>query len=75
MTRYIAGINGQQEPRDVSLDLSLLPPGDYTATLIEDGPDDRLADQQIAIASQEALKITMRPRGGFAARVVRTSSD
>jgi hypothetical protein len=63
---YIAGINGQEEPCDVSLDLSFLPTGETTATLIEDGPDDRLADRQVSVAPQKSLKITMRPRGGFA---------
>jgi alpha-glucosidase len=64
-TWYVAGINAEKTPRNVSLDLSPLPA--QHATLITDGDGANLSFRQQAISAKEgkALEITLAPRGGF----------
>lgn len=61
-TWYIAGINGQNEAKDFTVDLSVLGVIGRNRTLITDGPDRFFAAQPV-----ESQKVTMSlpPYGGF----------
>lgn len=63
---YIAGINAEAEPKQLTLDLNRL--ATYgKGTLITDGDGGNLSfrEQQIDLASSPRLELTLRPRGGF----------
>ncbi|WP_165234028.1 glycoside hydrolase family 97 protein [Aquisphaera insulae] len=68
---YLGVINGEDRPREVSLNLGLLGPGAWKATILEDGdshsvPLDRKAD----LASTEPFRVTLRPDGGLVAILI-----
>jgi hypothetical protein len=61
-TWYIAGINGQNETKNLTVDLSVLGRIGENRMLITDGPDRTFASQ--AIESQK-VNVKMQPNGGF----------
>jgi hypothetical protein len=64
---YIAGINGQGEVREVTLDLSLFVDAPFTEILIQDGAD-RLSFHSMESVIEEITlptTIRMQPYGGF----------
>ncbi|QEH32284.1 Retaining alpha-galactosidase precursor [Aquisphaera giovannonii] len=70
-TWYLGVINGEGQPRELSLDLKPLGDGTWKATILEDGeshsvPLDRKAD----VASSEPFRISLKPNGGLAAVLV-----
>ena len=60
---YIAGINGLEEPKSWTLDLSFLG-NDYQLLIIKDGKDDKeLVAEKHSVS--ENLTMTPLPFGGF----------
>ena len=65
---YVAGINGEADPRSLTLDFSEL--GVRTSgTLITDGDADNLSFRRetIDLPADSKLPLTLAPRGGFLA--------
>jgi hypothetical protein len=68
---YVAGINGQSQPQDVTLDFSFLDDIPSIMTLIQDGDDRVSFDTTPAnVDSSAPMTITMQAEGGFVARLV-----
>jgi hypothetical protein len=63
---FIAGINGENAPRTLTLDLNGLR-GCKSGTLITDGDGGNLSfsQGQLHFGSNKKLEITLQPRGGF----------
>ncbi|HEY5806899.1 MAG TPA: glycoside hydrolase family 97 catalytic domain-containing protein [Povalibacter sp.] len=64
---YVAGINGEKTPRDVTVDLGALQ--SRGASVITDGDGGNLSFQQSQLRAdqQQRVKLTLKPRGGFVA--------
>jgi hypothetical protein len=70
---YLGGIGGDTTARELQLNLSFLGEGNFSAAVIADGPnDDSFAPSTRAVHAGTRLPISMRPRGGFVATLVRT---
>jgi hypothetical protein len=68
---YVGGINGEGKARELAIDPAPLGPGAWTATILEDGAGrGTLASRMAEIAAAGALRVAMRPNGGFAATLV-----
>ena len=66
---YVGGLNGRDEPESASVNLSFLPPGAWTATIIKDGDTDRtFSDETRRVAPRDTIEVPMRGRGGFVIR-------
>jgi alpha-glucosidase len=70
---YLGGMNNDTA-RDVDVDLSFLPAGEYTADIFMDGVNaDRYASDYRRVSEQvtadSVLKAAMAPGGGWAARI------
>ncbi len=61
-TWYIAGINGQNEPKNFAVDLSVLGRIGQNRTLITDGPDRSFASQPM---ESQKVDVKIQPNGGF----------
>lgn len=61
---YIAGINGKNEKKELSLDLSFLP-AETEATLITDGPDRTFSQKTLEKEAVRKPAIELQPNGGF----------
>lgn len=61
---YIAGINGENEKKELSLDLSFLP-AETKATLITDGPDRTFSRKTLEKEAVLKPVIELLPNGGF----------
>ena len=61
---YVAGINGEAAPRELTLDLRRLA-GARTGTLITDGPRERFAKRAVTLGPGRKLSLTLPPDGGF----------
>jgi alpha-glucosidase len=69
---YLGGIGGDTLPRELRVNLMFLGEGRFSATTIADGPDDdSFAESTSAVHAGTGLPISMRPRGGFVATLVR----
>lgn len=67
---YVAGIEGARKARDLSLALPFLTAKGYKVELITDEADGKtLAQAQSTLAPGGKLKVSVRPAGGFAARL------
>ena len=68
-TWYLAGVNGQDRPREERLRLTgWLPTGRYAFTRIGDGPTAReFSTDQTTVESAQDLSVKFLPQGGFAA--------
>ena len=74
-TWYVGAMTDWNE-REVTLDLSFLPEGDYSVTLYRDGVNaGRIARdfavQSFDLGSARSLTVRMAPGGGFAAKLER----
>ncbi len=63
---FVAGINGEDSPKKLTLDLSELGKNKI-GTLITDGTDENLSFKQekIKVSADKKFEITIRPHGGF----------
>ena len=62
---FVAGINGADQPRDVTCDLSFIE-SELTGTLIEDGDEAQaLHRRALEAGDDDELRLTLPPRGGF----------
>ena len=61
-TWYVAGINGQNETKTLTVDLAVLGPMGPDRTLITDGPDRTFVTQSIDSAK---VDVQVQPHGGF----------
>jgi alpha-glucosidase len=69
---YVGGINGEESAATVRLNFSFLEQGDYRATIITDGNDDRSFQESSFDARRDnEREVRMRPRGGFVIRLSR----
>jgi hypothetical protein len=69
---YLGGIGGDTTARELQLNLSFLGEGNFSAAIIADGPnDDSFAQSTRAVHAGIRLPVSMRPRGGFVATLVR----
>jgi alpha-glucosidase len=68
---FIAALNGP-EARTIKVDLKFLAPGAWRAMLVRDDPDNAAAErvERATVGRQGSLTLTMRPGGGFIARLV-----
>lgn len=68
---YVAGVNGRNEARDLSVELAkFLAPRGFAMTLITDGPDaTHFASQARTVNGGDALKVHLLPYGGFIAQL------
>ncbi len=62
---FIAGLNGEATPRELTLDLSRLTGAIGTGTLITDGPAQRFQQQAVTIGGDRQFTLTLGPHGGF----------
>ena len=72
-TWYVGAMTDWSE-RDITLDLSFLPEGDYTVTLYRDGVNAHriardFAVKTFALDASRTLTVHMAPGGGFAAKI------
>ncbi|MPM90598.1 Retaining alpha-galactosidase [bioreactor metagenome] len=72
---YIGGITGW-ESRDMEVDLSFLPAGQYEMTLFRDGANAHhkgtdYRKETRSVASGETVRLHLAPGGGFAAKMRR----
>jgi hypothetical protein len=63
-TWYIAGINGTNDKKSISLDLSFIP-GNAKGTLITDGAERTFSQTTLEKTALRKATIEMQPRGGF----------
>ena len=68
---YIAGINGLDEPADISFSLGRIGRGRWTSVLFRDGDSDRDIDVSELTAGDGAVTVHCLPRGGFLAVIDR----
>ncbi len=61
---FVAGINGQDEARDITLDLSSLT-SIYRTRIIEDGVDRLSFNTRMIDEMNSSMQLTMQPYGGF----------
>lgn len=61
---YVAGINGEKNPRTIRLDLSFLP-DNASGTLIGDGKTKFSFSHRNVTLSSGMVKISMKGNGGF----------
>jgi alpha-glucosidase len=61
---HVAGINGTDEPREITLDLAFLGPASRL-TLITDGEGEPFSQRTVALPADGRLPLTMASRGGF----------
>jgi hypothetical protein len=67
---YLGGINGQDQPQQVTLDWQFLADGTYRLQVIEDGARDRsFADRELSVDRAHPLELKLPPRGGFVGRL------
>lgn len=65
-TWYVGGLNGTNEKRDFTVDLSFLPKGRYQALVIADGTDDKsFATSRRRVTATTKLRLSTLPQGGF----------
>jgi alpha-glucosidase len=72
---WFVGAMANWTPREITVSLSFLGEGKYTAEIYADAPDADVAPKGVAIAKQEVdratkLTVKMAPGGGYAARLV-----
>lgn len=60
---YVAGINGEMEPKKITIDLSWT--SSKSATLIYDGKDGAFKQEAVIIPPNKKLEIELKPNGGF----------
>ena len=69
---YIAGINSEDEKKEATIALDFLGGGKYSALIIQDGKDAvSFASEEKKVSSDDSIKVTMSPVGGFAIRIAR----
>jgi alpha-glucosidase len=71
---YIAGINGKDVPRDVSVHVEFLKDGEWRGLLIQDGGQDRQFEGRETdqpIKPDRIIGFRVRPRSGFVIRLER----
>jgi hypothetical protein len=71
---YVAGINGENAAREVSLPLAFLDAFVHTQALIMDGADrTSLGERSGNVTQADTLKVSLLPYGGFAAFMKQTA--
>jgi hypothetical protein len=69
-TWYLGGINGEDQAKNVGLDLGFLGDGRFQLDLIADGGDARsFGGKTMTVESGSAVRIAVRPFGGFTATI------
>ncbi len=67
-TYFVAGINGEMKPKEISFKLDFLPEGTFSFNLIKDGEDDRsFSYENTDIDKSTTISVKLLPAGGFAA--------
>ena len=67
---YLGGLNGENETKTVSLDLSFLGDGAWFVKLITDGANATSFDSsERQLKTGEMLEVKLLPQGGFVARL------
>lgn len=67
---FIAGINGEEISKNITIDFSFLPKGDFDGVFIKDAEDPRSFDSEnIHITSSDKLAVKMNNFGGFVLHV------
>lgn len=64
---YVAGINGENKDKQLTLDLSSF--GAHRAELIADGADNQLTQSPLIISSAGKTDVSLKPNGGFVIRI------
>lgn len=63
---HIVGVNGENSPKDIDIDLSFVT-NDLGYIILEN--EKGFQQQQISTAKSKKLKVTMKPNGGFVAKI------
>jgi alpha-glucosidase len=67
---YLAGIEGDNQARDLTINLGFLGAGSYTATVIADGTSNTtFGERSESVTASGSLAVSMRARGGFVVRL------
>jgi alpha-glucosidase len=71
--KWFIGIINGDESKNIDIPLSFLPAGNYTLTAYEDDPDrdDGLVQHVSTVSQSDKIKLTIRPKGGFAAELTK----
>ena len=65
-TWYVAGVNGENQSKNLSFQLPFLTEGDYSAELITDGQTNRsFSTQDLPFNKDSQIDLPMLPNGGF----------
>ena len=67
---YVAGIEGDNQARNLTINLGFLGTGSYNATVIADGTSNTtFSERTEAVTAAGSLAVALRARGGFVARL------
>jgi alpha-glucosidase len=73
---YLGGLNGENETKKLSLDLSFLGDGTWTVKLIADGDNATSFDSsEFQLKTTEPLEVQLLPQGGFVAHLSAVSQS
>ncbi len=67
---FVAGVNGEKSPRQLSIDLSFIT-GDFTAILIQDGKTAKDFNIQEKVDYKKPIDVNLLPRGGFLLQLIK----
>lgn len=62
---YVGGINGQNQPQDISLEFEFLAGDEQAANWIGDAPGGGFDCRKITLSAARPLELQLPPRGGF----------
>lgn len=71
-TWYVGGINGEEDEREVLLELKFLGEGSWRGRLIQDDPiGEGLSAEEISVDATSSEPVSLQPRGGFVIQLAR----
>jgi alpha-glucosidase len=72
---YVAVANGEETEKNITLDFSFLPKGEYKMTVMKDGANNRtIVSEQISYTTGNSLQIKVLPHGGFTIMIKKINS-
>jgi hypothetical protein len=67
---YLAGIDGANQARNLTINLGFLGTGSYNATVIADGTSNTtFSERTETVTAAGSLSVSLRAQGGFVARL------
>ncbi len=69
-TWYVAGVNGENDVKELSVELSFLMEGEHKAELISDGESPKsFSDQEFTVNNNNPVELPLLPYGGFVMKI------